>query len=142
MANRRLFVLFKNHDDLVSGERLLRKTTEADVLRLGRRITYQGGCPESIFVRNVPELRAWLRSAKHRPTPKSFLLALTEEFDVYRQNLAALASMKVRPSHLLFIGQDQIVVFESIEWRGGCVRLECYRLAAASTPVYDRFTAN
>ena len=107
-----LVVLFNTEDELISGERLLRSSTEATILRLGSEMRDYTDPANIIRVRDVSQLRAWLRSSRRRPMPTSFLLALNSEFDVHHQAMAALASMRVRVPDLLSSGQDQIFVLD------------------------------
>jgi len=112
VTERSLVVLFNTDDDLISGERLLKSRTEAAILRLGPAMREYTDPANIVRVRDVSQLRAWLRSSRRRPAPTSFLLALKAEFDVHHQGMAALASMRVRVPDLLSSGQDQIFVLD------------------------------
>jgi DNA-binding CsgD family transcriptional regulator/PAS domain-containing protein len=105
-------VLFKSDEDRLSGERLLEKHTRAAVLRLGPTMREAVDLEHVLRVRDAGELRTWLRSPRRGPAPTQFLLALNAEFEAYQKALAALASMRVRPPHLLTSGQDQIWVLD------------------------------
>jgi hypothetical protein len=101
-----------NNNDWLAGERLLRRNTQAAILRFARGITEHSQRIETLSVQNVTEFRRWLRSSKPGAMPKCFLLAVKEEFDTHRQIESALARMKASSSHVLSSSQDQIVVLD------------------------------
>jgi PAS domain-containing protein len=112
-AQQSLIVVFNTADDLISGERLLKRHTDAAILRLEPAMTeHKTAAAHVVRIRDVGELRAWLRSSKQPPMLTTLLLALKAEFDVHEQGMAALASMRVRLPHLLSCGQDQIFVLD------------------------------
>lgn len=112
VGDQPLLFLFDAENVLIAGERFLQRHTKARIVRfMGAPVDHPDPL-EIIRVRNVDELRTWLRSSRRRPKANRFLLALKREFDMHQQNMAALVSMDVRLSHMLSSGQDQIVVLD------------------------------
>ena len=104
MTERSLVVLLNTDDDLISGERLLKSRTEAAILRLGPALREYTDPADIVRVRDVSQLRAWLRSSRRRPA--------SSWPDVHNQAIAGLASMRVRLPNVLSSGQDQIFVLD------------------------------
>ena len=112
MTDRSLLVLFNTENDLIAGERLLRRRTKGTILRPRHAMTEGTDPVEIVRVRHLDALRAWLRSSGRPPMPTSFRLALKADFELHHQMIAALDSMDVRLSHVLSSGQDQIFVLD------------------------------
>jgi DNA-binding CsgD family transcriptional regulator/PAS domain-containing protein len=112
---RTLLITFRNTDDLIAGERLLKertKGTKTTVVRLRRGIPEHLDPSDIVHVRTIDELRTWLRRSSRRVQPTNLLLCLKTEFDTHRLTRNALNSMDVQLSNVLSSGQDQIVVLD------------------------------
>ena len=111
-AERVILFLFKTDLDLSSGETFLKRHTGARVVRSRTATSDQPAAADVIRVRNASQLRTLISSSRLRPKPSSFHVGLAADFDLHRQRMSGLASIRLRPMDILSSGRDQIFVLD------------------------------